>query len=407
MHPHPPKVWIPERSVVFLFNHDATHQLAHTAGILRALADTGTILPLVCAYGTQEIAEGVRSILGASAAARISWFDLSAPRTGLVTRLLNRIAPMERLARLTHHAGALRNASLIVSPERTCLQLKREWKGDHPQFMFVPHGAGDRSVTYHRDMAQFDAMLVSGQKVADEMIRHGLADAASIGIIGYPKFDLVDRDAPRDFFANGRPTFVYNPHFDPYLSSWYNHGPDIINWFAFGPGRDYNLIFAPHVLLFRKKLHISPEYRVIKRRPDLDSRWAGCDNILIDIDSNRLSDMSYTLGSDAYIGDVSSQIYEFLWRPRPAFFIDTHGRGNPKEPPYLSWSAGDVFRSTGELLACLPQFKERGRHFYARQKEIFQYTMANSIESSSTRGARAIMSWLEKGRFGTADNELI
>lgn len=405
MQPHPSKAIVSERSVVFLFNHDATHQLAHTAGILKALTETAPSLPLVCAYGTPAIAQGVRNAVGVTAAARISWFDLSVPQTGLATRLLNRIAPAERLSRLSHHASALQKASLIVSPERTCLQLKKHWKGGGPQFIFVPHGAGDRSVTYHRDMAEFDAMLVSGPKVADEMIRHGLAQQRSVAIIGYPKFDLIDRNAPRDFFANGRPTFVYNPHFDPHLSSWYRHGHDIINWFAFGPGQVYNLIFAPHVLLFRKKLHISLEYKVMKRRPDLDARWKSCDNILIDVDSERLSNMSYTLGSDAYIGDVSSQIYEFLWRPRPAFFIDTHPRDHRADPPYLSWTAGDVFHSSEELLACLPHFRERGRHFHARQEEIFQFTMANTIEPSSIRGARAILSWLEKGRFDLADSK--
>ena len=145
----------------------------------------------------------------------------------------------------------------------------------------------------------------------------------------------------------------------------------------------------------------------MKRRPDLDARWKSCDNILVDIDSSRLSDMSYTLGSDAYIGDVSSQIYEFLWKPRPAFFIDTHPRDHRAEPPYLSWTAGDVFRSSEELLVCLPHFRERGRHFHARQEEIFQYTMANSAEPSSIRGAHAIRSWLEKGRFDLADGGLV
>lgn len=386
-------------SILFLFNHDATHQLAHTAGILRAIAEEGATVPLVCAYGTDAIARGVRDIIGERAAAQISWFDLSLPRKGLLTRLIGAIAPAERLARLKHHAGELRKAAVIVSPERTCLHLKRKWGSDGPQFIFVPHGAGDRSVTYHPDMKDFDAMLVSGQKVADEMIGNGIADERSIAIIGYPKFDVIDRHSSRRFFGNDRLTFVYNPHFDPYLSSWYAHGRRIIDWFAFGPGRDYNLIFAPHIMLFRKKMHISPEYKVMKRRPDLNPRWQGLPNILIDTGSDRLCDMSYTLGSDAYIGDVSSQIYEFLSHPRPAFFIDTHSGAKSAEPPYLSWQAGDVVRSADELFALLPQARERGQHYRARQEDIFDYTMASGSEPSSLRGARAIRNWLERGRF--------
>ena len=390
---------IPPGAVIFLFNHDATHQLAHTAGIVRALAGKPMDFPLVCAFGTHAIGQGVRDIVGEEAGSRIIWYDLGLGRVGPVVRMINRIAPTERMERLKRHAAALRNAAVIVSPERTCLLLKREWKGGGPQFIFIPHGAGDRSVTYHPAMANFDAMLVSGQKVADEMLSHGLARPEAIAIIGYPKFDLIDRDARPSFFSDDRPTFLYNPHFDPYLSSWYGHGHAIINWFAFGAGRDFNLIFAPHIMLFRKKLHISPEYRVMKRRPDLDPRWRGLSNIHIDVDSERLCDMSYTLGSDAYIGDVSSQIYEFLYRPRPAFFIDTHSRPQDEALPYLSWSAGDVVRSADALFPLLPAYRERGLHYRAQQQSIFDYTMSAGAQSSSERGALAILSWMEAGRF--------
>jgi len=330
---------------------------------------------------------------------------MSLPRAGLITRLMDAIAPTQRLARLAHHARALGKAKLIVSPERTCLRLKRRWKGKAPQprFIFVPHGAGDRSVTYHPDMVGFDAMLVSGQKVADEMIRHRIADPSRIAIIGYPKFDLIDTQAAPDFFGNGRPTFLYNPHFDPHLSSWYDHGPGIIDWFAFGAGQDFNLIFAPHIMLFRKTIHTSPEYRVLRRRPDLNPRWRERPNIRIDVDSDALCDMSYTLGADAYIGDVSSQIYEFLVRPRPAFFIDTHNSAEEPDPPYLSWRAGDTVRSNEALFALLPAFRERGSLYRKRQQEIFDYTMSGSDRSSSDRGADAILSWLATGAFAAGD----
>ncbi|MGE4431356.1 MAG: hypothetical protein AB7E05_11510 [Sphingobium sp.] len=398
-----PEHAIPAGAVVFLFNHDATHQLAHTAGILRALAERQPDFPLICAYGTDAIARGVRDHVGEAAAARILWFDLALPRIGAVMRMVNRIAPTERLARLTYHAAELKKAALIVTPERTCLHLKRKWKAEGPQFIFVPHGAGDRSVTYHPDMVDFDAMLVSGQKVADEMIRHGLVRPQAVAIIGYPKFDLVNTGATTRFFDNDRPVFLYNPHFDPYLSSWYSHGHAIINWFVAGAGRDFNLVFAPHIMLFRKKSHISPEYKVMKRRPGLDPRWEGAGNLLVDVDGPRLCDMSYTLGSDVYIGDVSSQIYEFLYRPRPAFFVDTHSAQGEGEPPYLSWQAGDVVRSPEELFALLPAFRERGCFYRQRQEEIFDYTMSSGGgQTSSERGAQALMIWLEKGAF---DNE--
>ncbi len=52
--------------------------------------------------------------------------------------------------------------------------------------------------------------------------------------------------------------------------------------------------------------------------------------------------MDYTLGCDIYVGDVSSQVYEFLVRPRPCLFLNAHGaewRGNPD---YAMWAFGPV-----------------------------------------------------------------
>jgi hypothetical protein len=70
-------------------------------------------------------------------------------------------------------------------------------------------------------------------------------------------------------------------------------------------------------MLFKKKLHVSLEYRTARLRPDLAPRWHEAANILIDTGSTRLVDMTYTLSADGYIGDVSSQIYEFSFIRAP------------------------------------------------------------------------------------------
>ena len=378
---------VPDGALVFLYNHDAAHQIAHTAGILRELAQNEPAFPLVCATGTPAIAAAVKAVLG-DAAASVSFLDLSLPpRWAGLLRAANRIVPAERLARLRWHAASLRQARMIVSPERTCLYLKRRWRGQGPKFVFVPHGAGDRAVSYHRALAGFDYMLVSGPKVADEMIAHGLASERSVHVIGYPKFDLVDPDNRPDFFGNGRTTFVYNPHFDPHLSSWYDHGPAILDWFASGEGQRFNLIFAPHVMLFRKLWHISPEHRVMRRRPGIDQRWQNAPNIRIDVSTERLFDMSYTLGSDGFIGDVSSQIYEFLLRPRAAWFIDVHARTGRGEYPYAFWKAGEKVGSATELFPLLTDHTANAVRYRKAQQELFDYTFSHFAEPSSQRGA--------------------
>lgn len=46
--------------------------------------------------------------------------------------------------------------------------------------------------------------------------------------------------------------------------------------------------------------------------------------MIVDLDSPRLVEMTYTLTADIYLGDLSSQLYEFLIRPRPVAFINAH-----------------------------------------------------------------------------------
>lgn len=383
-------------TIVFLFNHDAAHQLAHTAGMMRSTALATDRPPVVCAYDKPATREALEGIIGHEAAARVFWHELTLPRTAsMLGSLGDGIFPATRHLRLMRHADFLRRAAVIVSPERTCLALKKHWRGQGPAFVFVPHGAGDRGVSYHPGLAQFDYMLVGGQKVADEFLAHGLAREGQVQVTGYPKFDVVDPTPPPRLFDNARPTFVYNPHFDPFLSSWFDHGPALLNWFA-QTECPFNLIFAPHVMLFRKRVHVSLEHATLRVRPGLRKAWRDASNILIDVASPRLFDMTYTMAADAYIGDVSSQVYEFLLRPRPCAFIDGQARLRARRPsrveaPYLFWKAGDVVENSAGLIALLPHMAQRWPSFRPAQEELFDYTFLRGAKPASELGAAAIV----------------
>ncbi len=383
------------KRILFLFNHDAAHQAAHIAGIAAQAALHCPDLHVIAAYGTPAIRAVLERLIPADAAARIDWVSLDlSPLANAALAPFNAVFPARRLARLRAHRAFFASVDMIVSTERTCLRVKRALGRQAPAFCYVPHGSGDRNVAYHPELAQFDLMLLSGQKLIDEMVRHGVATADKCRLIGYPKFDTIDRNARPRFFDNDRPVFLYNPHFDPHLSSWYDEGAAVLEWFRAHADR-YNLIFAPHVMLFRKKLHISPEYRVARLRPDIDSAIRVCPSILIDVDSPRLFDMSYTLAADAYIGDMSSQVYEFLVRPRPCFFLDVHSGTAPGDPvPYEFWRNGDVCRNATELTALLPDWRARGAAHMAEQERLFAYTVDDDPHQLSTlRGARTISRW--------------
>ena len=265
-----------------------------------------------------------------------------------------------------------------------------------PRFIRVPHGAGDRKVTYHPDYKRFDRVLLAGQKAVDQMVRMGV-ERDRLRIVGYPKFDAVDTSARPSFFDNDRPTFVYNPHFDPHLSSWYDAGPALLDWFASSEGQQFNCIFAPHVMLFRKRLHISLEYRVARLRPDIPELVRRADNILIDLDSPRLFDMSYMLAADAYIGDASSQIYEFLLRPRPVFLLDPNGALHVEGDTALPFlAAGPRCAGSKPLTKVIPTWRETGADYVQAQRNLVAYTFHTGDTPSPQRAAAAIAEALEE-----------
>lgn len=387
--------------VLFLFNHDAAHQVAHSAGLAGAtalmMAEQNDKRGVIVATSGPHIRREIERLLTAEQIAALKWRDLSLPRwLNFLLAPLNEFAPARRFATLYWHRRTLRRAALIVSTERTCLTLKRHWRsGKGPRFAYVPHGSGDRNVAVHPALKDFDLCLVSGQKVVDQLVTAGVATPEKCRIVGYTKFDILRHRQPEVFFNNGRPAFLYNPHFDPHMSSWFDQGNAVLRFFYDRPDQ-FNLIFAPHVMLFKKKVHISPEFKVTKTRPDIAPEFRSAPNILIDVDGPRLFDMSYTCAADAYIGDVSSQIYEFLSRPRACFFLDVHSGSTLQDTPaYDFWNNGPVLESTEQFDALLPQYQAIAEQYRAAQTERMAYTADNSSPfPASERGAMAILDYL-------------
>ncbi|MFC4291275.1 hypothetical protein ACFOWX_02485 [Sphingorhabdus arenilitoris] len=378
--------------ILFLYNHDAAHQVAHSAGILGELALTCGDRPIIAAFGSAEIKEQVEKLLTQDQVAAVQWVGLSLPSwLNFLLAPLNRFVPARRIMRLYWSKKKLRRMAMIVSTERTCLTLKRSWRrGTCPRFAYIPHGSGDRNVAMHPALKDFDLFLLSGQKVVDQIVGAGITAEEKCRIIGYPKFDILRGRKAEKFFPNDNPTFLFNPHFDPHMSSWYEQGEAVLDYFYNHP--EYNLIFAPHVMLFFKSLHISPEYKVAKKRPDIADKFCRAANIRIDTGSEKLFDMSYVLAADAYIGDVSSQVYEFLHQPRPCFFIDVHSGAPAQEPAYEFWRNGPVVQTAEQLFPLIPKWQEIGREYLAEQERLLDYTISIDPRlSAAQRGAAALL----------------
>src|SRR3546814_16391226 len=81
----------------------------------------------------------------------------------------------------------------------------------------------------------------------------------------------------------------------------------------FANSNRYNLIFAPHVRLFDPPAaECYAQFERYRKLPHMH----------IDLGSERSIDMSYTGSADLYLGDVSSQVAEYLYRPRPCVFLN-------------------------------------------------------------------------------------
>lgn len=239
---------------------------------------------------------------------------------------------MDRLLALFSSRRYFRDFEGIVVPEATSLQLRRMGVSE-PRMIWTRHGAGDRAIGFARHLRKFDFVLVPGKKVEQRLLERGIIRPGFYHRGAYAKFDLVRRMHARGekLFDNDRPTILYNPHFRGRYSSWPVMGERLLDFFA---GQDrYNVIFAPHYRLFDSR---RAEGEALKRK------YAGLPHLIIDPGSQRSIDMTYTTGADLYLGDVSSQVAEFMTRPRPCLFLNAHGAAWQGNPDYRSWTLGPV-----------------------------------------------------------------
>ena len=374
----------------FLFNHDALHQVAHTAPVMAELAKAGVHVSALLSSPEQDTR--LRELLPDSTEVHFIALPVKWPvRT--VDIVARRFAPFRRIAVLWENRAVLAGFDALIVSETTSALLKSRFGAPGLKLIYIPHGAGDRSVGYRQVTRSFDLVLLSGRKVRNRMMAQGLITPESHAIVGYPKFDTVNLAHVPRIFDNDRPTVLYNPHFDPLLSSWYDMGTAVLDWFA---AQDrFNLVFAPHVMLFKRRLHASDEHRRTRVRYGVPRRFHGLPHIRIDTGSTSSTDMTYTRAADIYLGDASSQVYEWVLRPRPCVFLNAPGVLWQGDPNYLHWTLGEVIEKVAALPEALARAKADFATFYERQILAREETFALSDISASRRAASAILAFLQ------------
>lgn len=379
----------------FLFNHDAGHQAGHLAPILDAYAMLRPDDEVYAFVGGAAVKESVRRSLS-SPNVRIIELSLPPP-LDVIARALDVAMPASRWTRLTYNVDRFRDLDALVAPERTSLTLRDTLRSSNVSFIYSGHGAGDRAIGFHPSFSRFDLLLLPGEKYARRLRQTGGLSGNEYELVGYPKFDIArSAGAPPRFFANQNPTVVYNPHFSPEFSSWFKSGIDVLEWFA--DRQDFNLILAPHVMLFRRRLHVSTDTGRTGWRPEIPSRFRKCANILIDTDSSRLFDMSYMAASDIYLGDISSQVMEFLIKPRPCIFLNSNRHDWCGDENFASWRLGPVIETAAELDDALRDSLAQPAKYREQQAAHFSDSFSLTGEASSVRAVRAIGTFLERKR---------
>ena len=389
--------------VGFLFNHYFPHQVPHAAPYAFELSRRYRDIEVIVACSSRQEMDLVETIGALYPGYCCKFQMLMAP---WFCRIVDPIASRWNFIRkriiLRHNLRFFRGLDALVSPERTCIDLRKKCELKDLIMIHTRHGAGDREGGFDDRSLAFDFTLLSGRKYAERLTAMGFLPEDRFAVVGYPKFEVVrglKRKIPR-LFNNDNPIVVYNPHFDQSESSWSTMGLQVLEYFF--DNREANLIFAPHVVLFKRNR---------RHGASLPRKYRLAPNIHIDKGSSASVDMTYMLAADIYLGDVSSQVYEFLLDTRPCIFLNGHKVAWQGDPSYYHWTLGPVVENVEpELIQALKQAFTSHHQYIKRQQEAFAYTFYNEPETtSSERGAKAIADFLhlKRGRFSHSPSKTI
>jgi hypothetical protein len=358
------------------------HQVWHSLSVAVAMARRWPAIKVEIAATTPELLDYVSGLVAELGGASIELVLL--PPTWL-RRFGGGGAP-PKAPMLIANARRLSRYDAVITPERTTALL-RKLGVRHPLLVYTQHGAGDREGPFEPRLKVFDLVMAAGRKQRDRMLHEGWVTDDTCAMVGYPKFDLVDdlpqRAVPQ--FDRAGPVVLYNPHFHTSLGSWPKWGKQVLEFFA--ANDRYNVIFAPHIRLFETA---STEERAAFKA------FAEHPRIHVDLGGPAAVDMTYTKAADLYLGDVSSQIYEFLRTPKPCLFLNSSEAAWCGDPSFHHWLYGPVLENIDRLGEALDEAFASHDNYRETQVWGIEETFDISNVPASVRAARAIVDRLER-----------
>ncbi|VAV93840.1 hypothetical protein MNBD_ALPHA07-2322 [hydrothermal vent metagenome] len=380
-----------------ILNHFEPHQVPHVTPFAFALSRLrpGWTVDILCS--TRAEMDFAREIATRFDGHQVNILRLKVPLLfHLSDPLLRQFTFARKVAVLRANLRRLSQYNALIMPEMTSLALRRSPQMQGVKMIFTGHGAGDLYDNpfgmFDQRVDTFDLVLLQGRRIARAMAAEGRLQQTCHAVIGYPKYEAVPQ-TPLRLFDDDRPVIVYNPTQNPRGSSWHKFGTEILDRLA--ARDDLNVIFAPHALLFKRSW---------TRGARLPKRFRNHPRLKIDPGSRASSDMTYLRAADLYLGDQSSQVYEFINRPRPCVFLNPDGANWQGNPSYRSWTFGPVVDRMADFDAALDAaLTDFDRWQPAQQAALEDDAIAQDAPfakaPASERGARAIAEFIEQGNI--------
>lgn len=279
------------------------------------------------------------------------------------------------LARLVPY---LRGVGVVVCAEQTSLWLPTLLPFLKARFIITAHGAGSINDRVDRRRDHAWLQLLPSALEAEEMARCG-KPADRIVVTGYVKAAFRSLARPRRLFGDDKPVLVYAPHWQRHRSSWWGWGRDIVDLLA---RQDrFNVILAPHQRLVEK----APEVREVL------AAVAPLPHVHTDLDSFAMVDGSYMAAADLYLGDTSSQVVEFLIRPRPCIFLNAQSVDWRRTDDHGFWECGEVIDWITDLPAALARAADDHPRYAETQRRFAASALGDASPEAARRAARAVL----------------
>jgi hypothetical protein len=283
-------------------------------------------------------------------------------------------------------------ADVAVCAELTSLWLPVLLPFLKTRFVKTAHGAGSvQRRTNARRRATWRT-LVPSVRERDEYLALGYAPEKVVAT-GYVKSSFRQRTARGAMFPTERPVILYTPHWQQHRSSWWLWGREIVAKLV--TQDRYNVILAPHQRLPEG----APEVRAVL------AAAARYPHIHTDLDSFSTVDGSYTAAADIYLGDTSSQVVEYMARPRPCVFLNAQGIDWHDRADRDFWSCGDVVDTLDDILPALDRAEQAHVRYRTVQEDFVAEALGPVGPQAPLRAARAILDSLIAVEKSPTDRE--